>query len=191
MVGRRKLSAVEMHTITTMIETNNTTQASPPTYIILRMLPERNWIYGLTAELIQSVDGEIRSAKIKAPNGRILHRPINKLYHMEIRAARSVSGTAILKESTMKHAIQQHVSKNGTEKLKSTNRRITFRRTLYMSYSLYALYNSVPLKLEDSTYMTSRERRNYVYKVNEKLSKVPATTLSEPEADTDKFVENE
>uniref|UniRef100_A0A1I7X940 FLYWCH-type domain-containing protein n=1 Tax=Heterorhabditis bacteriophora TaxID=37862 RepID=A0A1I7X940_HETBA len=36
-----------------------------------------------------SAEGQVRSAKLKCPNGRILHRPINKLYPMEIRATAS------------------------------------------------------------------------------------------------------
>uniref|UniRef100_A0A1I7WX09 DUF5641 domain-containing protein n=1 Tax=Heterorhabditis bacteriophora TaxID=37862 RepID=A0A1I7WX09_HETBA len=49
------------------------------------LTPRRMWHYGLVIELIKSSDGEIRSVKLRGPNGRTLHRPINKLYPMEIR----------------------------------------------------------------------------------------------------------
>uniref|UniRef100_A0A1I7W6K0 DUF5641 domain-containing protein n=1 Tax=Heterorhabditis bacteriophora TaxID=37862 RepID=A0A1I7W6K0_HETBA len=48
--------------------------------------PHRMWHYGLVIELVKNSDGEIRSVKLRGPNGRTLHRPINKLYPMEIRA---------------------------------------------------------------------------------------------------------
>uniref|UniRef100_A0A1I7WUZ5 DUF5641 domain-containing protein n=1 Tax=Heterorhabditis bacteriophora TaxID=37862 RepID=A0A1I7WUZ5_HETBA len=50
------------------------------------LTPRSTWYYGIVVEIIQGADGQVRSAKLKCPNGRILHRPINKLYPMEIRA---------------------------------------------------------------------------------------------------------
>uniref|UniRef100_A0A1I7WGZ6 UBX domain-containing protein n=1 Tax=Heterorhabditis bacteriophora TaxID=37862 RepID=A0A1I7WGZ6_HETBA len=37
----------------------------------------------------ENTDEQVISAKLQCPNGRILHRPINKLYPLEIRAIAS------------------------------------------------------------------------------------------------------
>uniref|UniRef100_A0A1I7X6Z9 Integrase catalytic domain-containing protein n=1 Tax=Heterorhabditis bacteriophora TaxID=37862 RepID=A0A1I7X6Z9_HETBA len=50
------------------------------------LMPRGTWYCGLIVKLVKSLDGKIRSAKVKASNGRYIHRPINKLYPMEIRA---------------------------------------------------------------------------------------------------------
>ncbi|EPB67375.1 hypothetical protein ANCCEY_13538 [Ancylostoma ceylanicum] len=50
-----------------------------------KLLPRGQWIYGKIEELIKSADGMIRSAKILMPNHKILQRPLNKIYPLEIR----------------------------------------------------------------------------------------------------------
>uniref|UniRef100_A0A1I7WW62 DUF5641 domain-containing protein n=1 Tax=Heterorhabditis bacteriophora TaxID=37862 RepID=A0A1I7WW62_HETBA len=57
-------------------------------YILIEheLSPRRMWHYGLVIEPVKSSDREIRSVKLRGPNGRTLHRPINKLYPMEIQA---------------------------------------------------------------------------------------------------------
>ncbi|KHJ98965.1 integrase core domain protein [Oesophagostomum dentatum] len=49
------------------------------------MIPRGNWLYGKVTELIKSADGLIRSVKILMPNQKILQRPLNKIYPLEIR----------------------------------------------------------------------------------------------------------
>ncbi|EYC34841.1 hypothetical protein Y032_1359g3845, partial [Ancylostoma ceylanicum] len=50
------------------------------------LLPRGNWSYGKVVEVIKSHDGGSRSAKVLIPNGKVLHRPLNKLYPLEIRS---------------------------------------------------------------------------------------------------------
>ncbi|KAK6755681.1 hypothetical protein RB195_014206 [Necator americanus] len=47
-------------------------------------LPRANWCYGKIVELVRSNDGLIRSAKLLMHNKHIWHRPLNKMYPLEI-----------------------------------------------------------------------------------------------------------
>lgn len=46
-------------------------------------LPRGCWRLGRIKELIQSEDGEIRSAKVLLPTGKLIGRPLNLLYPIE------------------------------------------------------------------------------------------------------------
>lgn len=48
-------------------------------------MPRGSWSYGKITELIKSNDGEIRSVKMTLPNRTVLHRPLNKIYPLELR----------------------------------------------------------------------------------------------------------
>ncbi|VDL81853.1 unnamed protein product [Nippostrongylus brasiliensis] len=50
------------------------------------LIPRGSWPYGRVAELILSADGLTRSAKVLMPNRKIIHRPLNKIYPLEIRS---------------------------------------------------------------------------------------------------------
>ncbi|KAK6009733.1 hypothetical protein OSTOST_25311 [Ostertagia ostertagi] len=50
------------------------------------LIPRGSWPYGKITEIITSSDGLIRSAKILMPNQNIIHRPLNKIYPLEIRS---------------------------------------------------------------------------------------------------------
>ncbi|CAJ0601339.1 unnamed protein product [Cylicocyclus nassatus] len=45
----------------------------------------RNWSYGKIVELLRSQDGQVRSVKLQLPNRHILHRPLTKIYPLELR----------------------------------------------------------------------------------------------------------
>ncbi|KAK6762993.1 hypothetical protein RB195_023629 [Necator americanus] len=42
------------------------------------------WVYGKTEDLVRSADGMIRFAKILMPSRKVLQRPVNKVYPLEI-----------------------------------------------------------------------------------------------------------
>ncbi|KAF0154890.1 MAG: hypothetical protein FD188_3218 [Ignavibacteria bacterium] len=46
-------------------------------------LPRGSWRLGRIIELMKSSDGEIRSARVRLPNGRIIRRPLNLLCYLE------------------------------------------------------------------------------------------------------------
>ena len=48
-------------------------------------LPRATWRIARIVELIASKDGKVRSAKIKTSNRKILHRPLNLLYPIEVQ----------------------------------------------------------------------------------------------------------
>ncbi|EYC15188.1 hypothetical protein Y032_0037g3370 [Ancylostoma ceylanicum] len=48
------------------------------------LIPRGNWVYGKILSLIPSADGLIRSAKILMPNQKVLQRPLNKIFPLEI-----------------------------------------------------------------------------------------------------------
>ncbi|EYC01616.1 hypothetical protein Y032_0105g3654 [Ancylostoma ceylanicum] len=50
------------------------------------LIPRGNWPYGKVVELISSSDGLVRSAKILMPNHRVIQRPLNKIFPLEIRS---------------------------------------------------------------------------------------------------------
>ncbi|EYC40108.1 hypothetical protein Y032_0629g850 [Ancylostoma ceylanicum] len=50
------------------------------------LIPRGNWPYGKVVELISSADELVRSAKILMPNHRIIQRPLNKIFPLEIRS---------------------------------------------------------------------------------------------------------
>ncbi|KAK6735924.1 hypothetical protein RB195_018905 [Necator americanus] len=50
------------------------------------LLPRAQWVYGKIEDLVRSADGMIRSAKILMPSRKILQRPVNKIYPLEIRS---------------------------------------------------------------------------------------------------------
>ncbi|KHJ93252.1 integrase core domain protein [Oesophagostomum dentatum] len=50
------------------------------------ILPRGCWSYGKITNVITSNDGLIRSAKVILPNRKIIHRPLNKIYPLEIRS---------------------------------------------------------------------------------------------------------
>ncbi|KHJ85052.1 integrase core domain protein, partial [Oesophagostomum dentatum] len=50
------------------------------------LLPRGSWIYGKIVQLIESADTQIRSVKLLMPNGNIWHRPLNKVYPLELRS---------------------------------------------------------------------------------------------------------
>ncbi|XP_045171094.2 uncharacterized protein LOC123533509 [Mercenaria mercenaria] len=45
--------------------------------------PRGSWKIGKIQELLFSRDGEVRSAKINLPSGKVLGRPLNRLYPVE------------------------------------------------------------------------------------------------------------
>lgn len=49
-------------------------------------LPRGNWRLGRIQELVQSEDGEIRSAKVLLPTNKLIGRPLNLLYPIECPA---------------------------------------------------------------------------------------------------------
>ncbi|KAK6761345.1 hypothetical protein RB195_022418 [Necator americanus] len=55
------------------------------TLVEQELLPRGQWVYGKTEDLVRSADGMIRSAKILMPSRKILQRPVNKIYPLEIR----------------------------------------------------------------------------------------------------------
>ncbi|WKX93844.1 hypothetical protein Q1695_011255 [Nippostrongylus brasiliensis] len=50
------------------------------------LIPRGCWPYGKVVEIIPSQDGLVRSAKILMPNHRVIQRPLNKIYPLEIRS---------------------------------------------------------------------------------------------------------
>ena len=52
--------------------------------IIKEDLPRGMWKMGRIVKLIQSNDGQLRSAKVKLANGNIIGRPLNLLYPLEV-----------------------------------------------------------------------------------------------------------
>ncbi|EYC11168.1 hypothetical protein Y032_0052g2264 [Ancylostoma ceylanicum] len=50
------------------------------------LTPRGNWPYGKITEIITSKDGLVRSAKILMPNHKVIQRPLNKIYPLEIRS---------------------------------------------------------------------------------------------------------
>ncbi|XGW34728.1 hypothetical protein V3C99_018610 [Haemonchus contortus] len=50
-------------------------------------LPRGSWSFGKVCEIITSADDLVRSAKVLLPNRKILHRPLNRLYPLEIRSS--------------------------------------------------------------------------------------------------------
>ncbi|KAK6742032.1 hypothetical protein RB195_009727 [Necator americanus] len=51
------------------------------------LIPRGCWSYGRITEIIYSADGSVRSAKVLLPNRKIIHRPLNKIFPLEIRSA--------------------------------------------------------------------------------------------------------
>ena len=51
--------------------------------LIKEDLPRGTWRMGRIKELIQSRDGQVRSAKILLPNNKVIGRPINLLFPIE------------------------------------------------------------------------------------------------------------
>ncbi|KAK6764977.1 hypothetical protein RB195_025058 [Necator americanus] len=51
------------------------------------LIPRGCWSYGRITEIIYSTDGSVRSAKVLLPNRKIVHRPLNKIFPLEIRSA--------------------------------------------------------------------------------------------------------
>ncbi|CAJ0605054.1 unnamed protein product [Cylicocyclus nassatus] len=49
-------------------------------------IPRGNWSYGKIIELLRSQDGQVRSVKLQLPNRHILHRPLTKIYPLELRS---------------------------------------------------------------------------------------------------------
>ncbi|XGW29675.1 hypothetical protein V3C99_009042 [Haemonchus contortus] len=47
-------------------------------------LPRGSWCYGKVIELVRSNDGLVRSVKLLMPNKHIWHRPVSKIYPLEI-----------------------------------------------------------------------------------------------------------
>lgn len=60
------------------------------------LLPRGSWPYGKITEIIASSDGLVRSAKILMPNKNLIHRPLNKIYPLEIRSAANAPCDLIL-----------------------------------------------------------------------------------------------
>lgn len=56
-------------------------------------LPRGNWRLGRIQELIKSVDGEIRSAKVLLPSNKVIGRPLNLLYPIECPIERGGTDT--------------------------------------------------------------------------------------------------
>ncbi|KAK6765601.1 hypothetical protein RB195_025486 [Necator americanus] len=54
------------------------------------VVPRGNWPYGKVVEVMISADGLIRPAKILMPNHRIIQRPLNKFFPLEIRSSAKV-----------------------------------------------------------------------------------------------------
>ncbi|KHJ88515.1 integrase core domain protein [Oesophagostomum dentatum] len=50
------------------------------------LIPRGSWMYGKITEIITSKDGLIRTAKILQPNRKIIQRPLNKIFPLEIRS---------------------------------------------------------------------------------------------------------
>lgn len=66
------------------------------------LIPRGSWPYGKVVEVIVSGDDLIRSAKILMPNRNIIHRPLNKIYPLEIRSApqeRNAADTVLVEEN--------------------------------------------------------------------------------------------
>ena len=47
-------------------------------------LPRGMWRLGEIIQLVHSRDGEIRSAKVQTSSGKVLNRPLNLLYPLEV-----------------------------------------------------------------------------------------------------------
>ncbi|XGW34079.1 hypothetical protein V3C99_018111, partial [Haemonchus contortus] len=50
------------------------------------LVPRGTWSYGRITEIVESNDGLVRTAKVLMPNHKIIHRPLNKIYPLEIRS---------------------------------------------------------------------------------------------------------
>ncbi|VDN28467.1 unnamed protein product, partial [Cylicostephanus goldi] len=50
------------------------------------LLPRGSWSYGKVVETIKSADDLCRSAQMMLPNRKIIQRPLNKLFPLEIRS---------------------------------------------------------------------------------------------------------
>ncbi|PIO71003.1 kinase domain protein, partial [Teladorsagia circumcincta] len=57
-------------------------------------LPRGSWCYGKVVELIRSNDGLVRSVKLLMPNKHLWHRPLNKLYPLEITSSNGDTPTS-------------------------------------------------------------------------------------------------
>uniref|UniRef100_A0A7I4Y3E6 Integrase catalytic domain-containing protein n=1 Tax=Haemonchus contortus TaxID=6289 RepID=A0A7I4Y3E6_HAECO len=79
-------------------------------------LPRGNWYYGKIIELIKSADGMIRSVKVRMPNQTVLHRPLNKLYPLEIRS----NDEEIEESSGERSAVQSRLQENNTNERTSS-----------------------------------------------------------------------
>ena len=54
--------------------------------LIKDVLPRGYWRLGRIQELVQSEDGELRSAKVLLPSNKLIGRPLNLLYPIECQA---------------------------------------------------------------------------------------------------------
>ena len=65
-------------------------------------LPRGSWRIGRIAEMVKSGDGEIRSAKVSLPSGKVFGRPLNLLYPIECPFAKD------------EHGMNEHKGDSGT-----------------------------------------------------------------------------
>ncbi|KAK6736395.1 hypothetical protein RB195_019213 [Necator americanus] len=98
----------------------NTPQIGEIVLIEQEFLPRGNWMYGKVLETVPSADGLVRSAKLLTPNKRVIQRPLNKLYPLEIRSSVEDSHLELEKDSTSEREIHQ---KERVDSAESSSRR--------------------------------------------------------------------
>ncbi|KAK6750546.1 hypothetical protein RB195_002489 [Necator americanus] len=98
----------------------NTPQIGEIVLIEQEFLPRGNWMYGKVLETVPSADGLVRSAKLLTPNKRVIQRPLNKLYPLEIRSSVGDSHLELEKDSTSEREIHQ---KERVDSAESSSRR--------------------------------------------------------------------
>ncbi|KHJ92975.1 integrase core domain protein [Oesophagostomum dentatum] len=77
------------------------------------LIPRGSWSYGKITQVVVSNDGLVRSAKILLPNRRIIQRPLNKLFPLEIRSLANQTApiATIAQDQSHKKATDENSSK--------------------------------------------------------------------------------
>ena len=88
-------------------------------------LPRGCWNMGKVMELIVSVDGHLRSAKVKLHSGRIIGRPLKLLFPVQLKFQPVIGNIMILNETFL----QQKQNRAGVPYTKQQNEREKYKRT--------------------------------------------------------------